>query len=417
MLTLLLSAVLSTHPCHAFLDADLDRSGRVDVNDLIDVLLCFGQTACDEGDVNRDNVTDVYDLMDLLGSFGMTEDEVCQWTDIHTIAELQEINDNGQGPFGLDGNYRIVNDLDFSPEYDSPYWSPIGQHQSDPFQGTLIALPGVTLNNLRVVHPTGHPYHDLGSGLFGWIVNGYVRGLHFVEPYIRGGEFTAVLTGYAVNSGRIEDVTVTDGFVEGDRYTGGIVGRTRAVKIIDSHFSGVINAEYNGSYYTGGIAGNMYSIGVISRCSTDVLMFEGWSNMGGLVGRMGTGGIIRRSNANVLIGMANNPMRNSLGGIVGGMYNAVIENCYATGSLSVTGVITEHTPYTGGLVGYCFSGGQVHNSWSDVTIHYDGDEPSVGATVGRRGGTWGPWSNVMYYPSPWPGVGDGFSDGITEGPQ
>ena len=55
--------------------SDLNVDAVVNVIDLIDLLLCFGQPAtppCDSADINGDGVTNVLDLIDLLLAFGTT---------------------------------------------------------------------------------------------------------------------------------------------------------------------------------------------------------------------------------------------------------------------------------------------------------------------------------------------------------
>ncbi len=56
-------------------DADVNGDGSVNVLDLIDLLLCFGQPAipgCVGEDINNDGTVDVLDLIDLLLAFGAT---------------------------------------------------------------------------------------------------------------------------------------------------------------------------------------------------------------------------------------------------------------------------------------------------------------------------------------------------------
>ncbi len=57
-------------------DADINGDGMVNVLDLIDVLLCFGQpdtAPCDSGqDINADGTIDVLDLIELLLEFGQS---------------------------------------------------------------------------------------------------------------------------------------------------------------------------------------------------------------------------------------------------------------------------------------------------------------------------------------------------------
>ncbi len=51
---------------------DIDRNGAINVLDLIDLLLCFGQPVppCGPADVNHDGAVDVLDLIELLVAFG-----------------------------------------------------------------------------------------------------------------------------------------------------------------------------------------------------------------------------------------------------------------------------------------------------------------------------------------------------------
>jgi len=55
--------------------ADINADGVVNVLDLIELLLCFGQPAnppCDIADVNGDNTVNVLDLIQLLLAFGQS---------------------------------------------------------------------------------------------------------------------------------------------------------------------------------------------------------------------------------------------------------------------------------------------------------------------------------------------------------
>ncbi len=55
--------------------SDVNDDGAVNVLDLIDVLLCFGQSAappCDDSDISQDGVVNVLDLIDVLLAFGTT---------------------------------------------------------------------------------------------------------------------------------------------------------------------------------------------------------------------------------------------------------------------------------------------------------------------------------------------------------
>ena len=82
---------------------DINGDGAVNVLDLIDLLLCFGQPAlpsCDREDTNNDGVVNVLDLIDLLLVFGT----VCQ---VNDACENREPIFNGQTPFStLDPHHR-----------------------------------------------------------------------------------------------------------------------------------------------------------------------------------------------------------------------------------------------------------------------------------------------------------------------
>ena len=57
------------------LPADVNGDGAVNVLDLIELLLCFGQPAdppCDAADIVEDGVVNVLDLIELLLAFGTT---------------------------------------------------------------------------------------------------------------------------------------------------------------------------------------------------------------------------------------------------------------------------------------------------------------------------------------------------------
>ena len=392
---LVLCAVLAGgSPCHDFLDADLDRSGRVDVLDLIDLLLCYGRPACDAGDVDRDGNVDVLDLVDLLDAYG-TDDSVCNWVDICTASDLNLLRSD---PLG---NFRIICDLNFPSD-----WEPIAE-QVFPFSGSLVAAPGVTLNNLRI----NHPDDDDGTGLFAWAASARLLDLHFVDADVTGGEFVGTLAGYVINGTRVEGCTV-DGSVDGDRYTGGLVGQNRSATLIDCHTDVTVTAAYGSSYFTGGLAGQVYSSALVSRCSSVCDIPVAWRDVGGLVGHQANG-IIRRSWAHVTMGN----VRGGVGGLVGDSFG-LIEDCYATGSISAHDWANP-SPWCGGLVGAAFSM-TVRRCWSDVSVDYTGDEPSVGSFVGRRGGTSHPWSSNHYNDATnpgYPGCGEGSGEDIHGRPE
>ncbi len=325
---ILSTALAGGNPCHEYLDSDLNRDGTVNLIDLLDLLLCYGQPACDGGDVDRDNDVDATDLLMMLNAFGL-RDEDCGWVEICSVADLEGVREV------LGGNYKIVCDLNFPAD-----WTPIGV-QVFPFSGAMVAEPGITLNNLRI----NHPDDDLGTGLFAWAVGARLLDLHLVNANVEGGEFVGALAGYAVAGARVEGCTV-QGQVQGDRYTGGLVGRIRSAKIINCHTDVTVRATYGSSYFTGCIVGQVYTgLSIVSRCSSICDVPLAWRDVGGIAGQM-TSGTIRRCWADVDI-----DARGALGGICGDSFG-LIEDCWATGSIIAS---TNTIPWCGGTVGAAFA--------------------------------------------------------------
>lgn len=166
----------------------------------------------------------------------------------------------------------------------------------------------------------------------------------------------------------IKDVKLTDVFVLGNGYTGGLIGSVYNAKITGCFVSGQIVA--NGAN-SGGLFGSLLSdngSAGLEDCHSDVII-KGTDNVGGICGQysfhtttnctsQGTvagndfvGGLIgyvaesgtishSSSSANVI-------GTNSVGGLIGQTKGATCKNLYATGNVTASG------DYAGGLIGIC----------------------------------------------------------------
>ncbi len=143
----------------------------------------------------------------------------------------------------------------------------------------------------------------------------------------------------------------------------GLFGYVDGAKISDL---GVIGGSVNGNYYTGGVVGYAYS-SEITECynTSDV---AGSHNVGGVVGSAdsstvsgcyNTGGVTKGSN---------------IGGVVGTTSGSTVSDCYNTGDVTGVGNI-------GGVVGYAVTSSKVTSCYSCGAV--SGSSYRVGGVVGN----------------------------------
>ena len=126
----------------------------------------------------------------------------------------------------LDGYYKLTADIDMS----GVYFTLIGNEDQGAFTG-VIDGDRHTISNLNI---------DLSETKYVGFI-GYLEGV-------------------------VKDLTISNAYVCGYRYVGGIAGYAETTASINNcSFNGTINAEYRfGDVNTGGIAG--YNNGIISQC-------------------------------------------------------------------------------------------------------------------------------------------------------
>lgn len=109
----------------------------------------------------------------------------------------------------------------------------------------------------------------------------------------------------------------------------------------------------------------------------------------GLFGDLGNGGVIRNVGVKDAVVYNKRTGGQNIGLIASGAgQNAVVENCWATGNITSSGIYTssEQYSYIGGLVGTIGVKSLIANSWVDVTIKSSSStDNSVGGIVGSTG--------------------------------
>lgn len=139
----------------------------------------------------------------------------------------------------------------------------------------------------------------------------------------------------------MKNVVVTDSYLQGRFFVGGVVGWNEG-DIINCNNTGNVTVSGFSSYdYIGGVVGVNY--GSVSECSNSGNI-SGNDNVGGIVG-LNYGTISRCYND---ASVSSNASYDYVGGVVGRNYNGNVINCYNTGNISGS------APYScvGGVVGY-----------------------------------------------------------------
>lgn len=284
-----------------------------------------------------------------LGAFAADENADDGKTHISTAADLQDINDN------LDGDYVLDGDIDLTDCLDGGSWTPIGTSQ-DPFTGTFDgqghSITGLTINDTDFEN----------QGLFGYVgSDGTVRNLT-----VSGTVSVSVDSGDSVS-------------------VGGVVGQNNGGTVTNCHntveISGSSSGDNGDSIFVGGVVG-YNSSGTITNCSnTSTVSGDGSKGdniyVGGVVGYNSKGTVTNCSNTGTVSG--NGSVNGfygdsiSVGGVVGENSGiGTVENCYNTGTVS-----SDNSAATiGGVVGYfiydndskqgtvenCYNAGEVKGS-------------------------------------------------------
>lgn len=276
--------------------------------------------------------------------------------EITTIEGLYAIRDD------LDGDYLLMNDLDFN--------------DNDSYEGT-----GEQKNTKRLDNTTGDGWAGISidsdnrfNGTFDGqnytISNLY---MNHTDTGGRYGFFRYTNSGAVISNLILENVNVTE---SGDRI-GGFVGSNDGL-IYNCHVTGNVQNQAGTQYLgMGGFAG--YHFGIIRNCSFNGNV-SGYNKIGGFVGSPG-------ANSDTEMCYSNGTVKAEIGrggGFVGEHYG-YINNSY---SHCIVNRTAGSSTSMGGFCGEVKSGGSISKSYSTGSVEYGNDaDPTNRGFIGITGGT------------------------------
>lgn len=271
---------------------------------------------------------------------------------------------NGAGRSGRYYKFRITSQCidktwqanEFSFNYaTSDVSEPIGS-ASKPFKGTFDGKKDEETNyKISNLKTYGYDY----SGLFGYVQGGTIKNVNLGNLTVNnnGGKYHGGIAG-ELNGGTIENCNV-NGWVWGNEYIGGIVGRVSGESTISNcttlsgsqiNFNGGNGAESpRAGGIVGGVDGNGTFSVTISGCVNNAKINNATNN-----GTYGFGGIVGYNSGQTvnISGCTNNAEINGkseTGGIIGYTDNSAIQNCTNNG-------VVKGADNVGGIVGKICAG-------------------------------------------------------------
>ena len=172
----------------------------------------------------------------------------------------------------------------------------------------------------------------------------------------------------------IQNLGITNSFIQGNQYVGGIVSYTNYnLNIINCYNTGSVTSTATSNSYTGGVVGYAYSNTTITNCYNTGSVSGSGNNVGGVVGYVGLNTIITNCyNTGTVI--SNSMIFSHLGGVVGYSAGTTITNCYNAGSVSgygdgVGGVVGNSA---GTTITNCYNTGVVTISETSGSVYVGG---------------------------------------------
>ncbi|MEA4847418.1 MAG: X2-like carbohydrate binding domain-containing protein [Clostridiaceae bacterium] len=273
---------------------------------------------------------------------------------IRTAQQLQKfaqiVNDSNASRsfYAILMNNIALNDVsdlaDWETDPPANTWTPIGYNITKRFTGGFNGN-GHTISGIYINASADY------QGLFGYIgANTTIQNLRLTESYIKGKSYVGGICGFSLIS-KIENCYASATVIGSDSYAGGICGYNNANSVIQGcHNTGTIT----GPGVTGGISG--HNGGMIRSCrNAGTINSNGTGNQfGGVCGRNYDGSIIDSYN----IGEIYTPDNNNVGGVCG--YSpATVTNAYNTGTVtgkSNAGMVCGFVPATGTVTSCYFLG-------------------------------------------------------------
>jgi len=265
--------------------------------------------------------------------------------EISTAQQLNAVRDN------VGGDYRLTADIDLS----GIAWTPI-QGFSGNFDGNGYIIKNLSLNL---------PSQDY-AGLFG-INFGTIQNVCLENTSITGRSYIATLVG--ANYGVINNSAVKNVTASGTGFVGGLIGQNNG--FISNCLADGVGIIKGTSNYIGGFVGYNNASVIESYSTLDV---QGGSHAGGFAGSM-FDGLIEQSYATGSV----NADSGSCGGFIGCVnYSGVIKNCYSLGNtpsvdnsagfignMSSTATVEKCYAVTNNSNGFSFDGTELNSYFNN----------------------------------------------------
>ncbi len=269
------------------------------------------------------------------------------------------------GSFGLVGSFDGLGHTISNLTINRPSAWSVGLFGST---ATSARISNVGLVNAAV---SGGQYVGSFTGLnWGEISNSYTTGRVVANGFYVAGGLVGYNEGIISDSASASTVTYGSALYSYQSSAGGLVG-LNAGTVTGSHATGSVSISSNYSLdilsivLTGGLVG--YNRGGVINNSYATGTVSGTAEIGGLVGN-NNGGTINQSYATGSVSG-----RNNVGGLVGGNASGTVSQSYATGSVSGSYTV-------GGLAGY--NGGTTSQSYATGSVS---GTNGVGGLVGVNG--------------------------------
>ena len=325
------------------------------------------------------------------------------------IEDYEDLKAIGTGAYLYSSDYALAKDIDASASMNEMCnadgcngFIPIGKNKdaadSIIFWGNIDGQ-NHTISNLNLWLPCERDVAFIAY------LGGSVSNLNFDHVNVTGrvSESNYVATVAAKSVGKIRNVKVTNGFVQGQNYVGGIVGHAtkeynEGATIVNASFQGTIK----GSQRVGGIVGQLDMDLDSAFVDAEIIALK--KDVGGIVGYL-TGAVRRtRSTGSIIPGM---PDVDDVGGVAGyskgGVYSCVsLMNLISYGYTfddDIGGIVGDNAK---GAVLYSYALGNVEGS-SDVggIVGTDGrvmNSYAFGSVKGEQyvGGIAGSYAGVFH---------------------
>ena len=292
---------------------------------------------------------------------------------ISTAQQLQNINSNPSACYKLTANIDLKN-VDFTP---------IGNADSGAFSGVFDGN-GFTVSNLSV---SSGKY----AGLFG-CNEGLIKNVTLSNVYVCGTRYLGGVVGENTSSGKIVNCKVNSGKIVSDGglkevYAGGICGYNSGVMegAFSNSASVTINSNSKNSY-SGGIIGYTSSTVNLEDCSNNGTIYSrssSYSYSGGIIGYSYSTATITNcyntGNVSSSSSSSSSDYYSSSGGIIGNAYSVTVINCYNTGNVS-----SSHYSSSGGIIGYAYSTATVTNCYNTGNVTASSNS---GGIIGKANST------------------------------